>query len=69
MAKVTAKKKTSPANKAKKSAPKKAKKTAQPAKKALAPHPAAEVGGDKLSFNHAMLYAKDVQRCWAFIAI
>ncbi len=65
MAKVTAKKKTSPAHKAKKPAPKKAKKTAQPAKNAPAPRPVAEVG-DKLSFNHAMLYAKDVQRALGF---
>ncbi len=66
MAKVTAKKKTGAVSKAKKSAPKKTKKTAPPAKKALAPQPAAEVGGDKLSFNHAMLYAKDVQRALGF---
>lgn len=65
MAKVTAKKKTSAAHKAKKPAPKKAKKTAQPAKKAPAPQPATEAG-DKLTFNHAMLYAKDVQRALGF---
>lgn len=65
MARVTAKKKTSAAHKAKKPAPKKAKKTAQPAKNAPAPQPVAEVG-DKLSFNHAMLYAKDVQRALGF---
>ncbi len=66
MAKATAKKKTGTANKAKKTAPTKAKKSAQPAKKASAPQPAAEVGGDKLSFNHAMVYAKDVQRALGF---
>ena len=66
MAKVTAKKKTSDANKAKKSAPKKVKKNAPSAKKAPAPRPAAEVGGDKLTFNHAMVYAKDVQRALGF---
>ena len=66
MAKVTAKKKTGTVGKAKKSAPKKTKNTAQPAKKTLAPQPAAEAGGDKLSFNHAMLYAKDVQRALGF---
>jgi len=66
MAKVTAKKKTSHANKANKSAPKKAKRFAQPAKKAPAPRPAAEIGGDKLTFNHAMVYAKDVQRALGF---
>jgi len=66
MAKVTAKKKTGAANKSKRSAPTKAKKRAQPAKKAPAPQPAADVGGDKLSFNHAMVYAKDVQRALGF---
>ena len=66
MAKVTAKRKTSHANKANKSAPKKAKRFAQPAKKAPAPRPAAEIGGDKLTFNHAMVYAKDVQRALGF---
>ncbi len=52
--------------KAKKSAAKKAKKTAPATKQALAPAPAAEVDGDKLSFNHAMVYAKDVQRALGF---
>ena len=66
MAKVTAKKKTGAANKAKKTAPTKAKKSAQPTKKAPAPQPTAEIGGDKLSFNHAMVYAKDVQRALGF---
>jgi len=66
MAKATANKKTRAANKAKKSAPKKAKKTIPSAKKAFAPQPAAEAGGDKLTFNHAMVYAKDVQRALGF---
>jgi catechol 2,3-dioxygenase-like lactoylglutathione lyase family enzyme len=69
MAKVAAKKakkKTSVASKAKKSAPKKAKTTVQAAKKAFAPPPAAEAGGDKLSFNHAMVYVKHVQRALGF---
>lgn len=66
MAKVTAKKKTSAARKVKKTAPTKAKKNARPAKKVSAPQTAAEVGGDKLSFNHAMVYAKDVQRALGF---
>ena len=66
MAKVIAKKKTRAAAKAKKTAPTKAKKSAQPAKKAPAPQPAAEAGGDKLSFNHAMVYARDVQRALGF---
>lgn len=66
MAKVTAKKKTRAAAKAKRTAQPKARKTAQPAKKAPAPQPAAEAGGDKLSFNHAMVYARDVQRALGF---
>ena len=66
MAKDTAKKKTSNPRGAKRSAPKKAKKSASSAKKAPAPRPAAEVGGDKLTFNHAMVYAKDVQRALGF---
>jgi len=61
MAKVTPKKKASAATKAQK-----AKKPVQPTKRAPARRPAAEVGGDKLTFNHAMVYAKDVQRALGF---
>jgi catechol 2,3-dioxygenase-like lactoylglutathione lyase family enzyme len=64
MAKVSgkkARKKTRPAGKAKSTA-KKAKIAARPAKKAAPP----EGGGDKLSFNHAMVYVKDVQRALDF---
>jgi len=63
MAKITSKKRTSGRSRAKKSTPKKAKKPAPSAKKA--PRPAAELG-DKLSFNHAMVYAKDVERALGF---
>jgi len=63
MAKRTAKKKTSGA---KRSAPRKAKQTASSGKKTPAPRPAAETGSDKLTFNHAMVYAKDVQRALGF---
>lgn len=69
MAKVAAKKakkKTSIASKAKKSAPKRAKTTVQAAKKAFAPPPATEAGGEKLSFNHAMVYVNHVQRALGF---
>ena len=66
MAKVAAKKKKSAANGRKKSAPKKRKKPVQSARIAPAPQPAAEIGGDKLTFNHAMVYAKDVQRALGF---
>jgi catechol 2,3-dioxygenase-like lactoylglutathione lyase family enzyme len=63
------KKKTIAARKTKRSAAKKStaikvKATARAAKKA--PAPVAEAGGDKLSFNHAMVYAKDVQRSLGF---
>jgi catechol 2,3-dioxygenase-like lactoylglutathione lyase family enzyme len=59
MAKASASKKKSASKKPKKSAPKKAKKA--PAQRATA-----EMGGDKLTFNHAMIYAKDVQRALGF---
>jgi catechol 2,3-dioxygenase-like lactoylglutathione lyase family enzyme len=61
-----AKKKTRPAGGAKKSTPKKAKPTARPAKKAARPQPAVAPGSDRLSFNHAMVYVKDVQRALDF---
>ncbi len=63
MAKVTAKKKTSAAKRARKSATKKSKKSARPARKS---RPALELAGEKLTFNHAMVYAKDVQRALGF---
>ena len=66
MAKTTAKKTTSAATKGKTSARQKARKTAAAVKKAPAPPPAAEVGGEKLTFNHAMLYARDVERALGF---
>jgi catechol 2,3-dioxygenase-like lactoylglutathione lyase family enzyme len=62
MAKVSVKKankKTRPAGKAKKS-------TAKKAKRAARPEPALAPVGDKLSFNHAMVYVKDVQRALDF---
>jgi len=66
MAKATAKKVTAKKRMAKKSAPKKAKKLVQSTTKAPAARSATEVGGDKLTFNHAMVYAKDVQRALGF---
>jgi catechol 2,3-dioxygenase-like lactoylglutathione lyase family enzyme len=45
-------------------ASKKTKAVARPKKKAAAP--VAPEGGDKLSFNHAMVYVKDVQRALDF---
>ena len=66
MAKVTRKKKTNAGNKLKKSALRKAKKVTTSATKVPAPQPPAEVSGDKLTFNHAMVYAKDVQRALGF---
>jgi catechol 2,3-dioxygenase-like lactoylglutathione lyase family enzyme len=58
-----AKKKTRPAAKAKAAPARKAKAPARPAKKAAPLPPPA---GDKLSFNHAMVYVKDVQRALDF---
>ena len=66
MARVTGKKKSGNRNKAKKSVPKKARRTVHKLKKALASCPAAETGGDKLTFNHAMLYAANVERALGF---
>lgn len=64
MARVTAKRKPSARSKTKKSPPRKAKRTAHSLKKT--PRPVAEAGGDKLTFNHAMVYAADVQRALGF---
>ena len=62
-----AKKKSKPV--AKKAA-KKVKRAAAPAKKPTAKkavaEPAADFSGDKLSFNHAMVYVKDVERALGF---
>ena len=66
MAKITAKKKASEVNKRKRAAPKKMKKTAGARKKAPASRAAADFGGEKLCFNHAMVYARDVQRALHF---
>lgn len=55
------KKAKKPAAKPKKAAAKKAK---PPAKKVAAP--ASEAGGERLTFNHAMVYVKDVQRALGF---
>ncbi|HXZ81553.1 MAG TPA: VOC family protein [Terriglobales bacterium] len=66
MAKVTAKKKAGTVDKARKSASKKARKTGHSVVKGPARQPEAQVGGDKLTFNHAMVYARDVQRALGF---
>jgi len=66
MAKVTAKKKASEVNKRKRAASKKTKKTAGATKKVPASRLAAEISGEKLCFNHAMVYARDVQRALHF---
>ena len=66
MAKVAARKlvkKKSIATKRKRAAPKRTKTRAQRTKKAFRPQPES---GDKLSFNHAMVYVKDVQRALDF---
>jgi catechol 2,3-dioxygenase-like lactoylglutathione lyase family enzyme len=66
MAKISSKKKTHKVSRAKKSAAKKSKRTAGPIRRVPANAPAAETGSDKLTFNHAMVYAKDVQRSLGF---
>jgi len=66
MAKVIVKKRTSTATRKKRAATKKAAKFAHRAKKATPPPGGADLGGGKLSFNHAMLYARDVQRALSF---
>jgi catechol 2,3-dioxygenase-like lactoylglutathione lyase family enzyme len=50
----------------KKSVPKKARKPTHATKKMLASHPTAELGGDKLTFNHAMVYAANLERALGF---
>lgn len=66
MAKGSAKKTLKKAKKppSRKSPPKKASKTARPVKPS--PPPAAQSGGNKLTFNHAMIYSADVQRALRF---
>ncbi len=56
MAKAKTQKKRA-ASQSKRATPKKAKKLALPS---------ADAGGDKLTFNHAMIYAKDVERALGF---
>jgi len=65
MAGMSAKRKSNLGKKTKKSPPGKAKKALK-AKKVSAPQLAAEVGGEKLTFNHAMVYAADVRRALSF---
>ena len=66
MAKVIVKKRTSTATRKRRAAAKKAAKFVHRAKKATPSPRGAELAGDKLSFNHAMLYARDVQRALGF---
>ena len=66
MARVSAKRKSNPHKKTKKSPPTKAKKTLRRGEKVAAPALTAGVGGEKLTFNHAMVYAADVRRALGF---
>ncbi len=66
MARVSAKKKSYPRKTVKKSPPSKAKRTLRRAGKVAAPPRAAAFGGEKLTFNHAMVYAADVRRALGF---
>ena len=66
MARVSTKRKSNPRKKAKESSPRKRKSALRPAREIPAPQRAAEVGGEKLTFNHAMVYAADVRRALGF---
>jgi len=66
MARMPSKRKSNLRKKAKKFRPSKAKKTFRRVEKVPAPPRAAGVGGEKLTFNHAMVYAADVQRALGF---
>ena len=66
MARMSAKRKSNPRKKAKKSPPSKAKKTLRALEKVAAPARAAGFEGEKLTFNHAMVYAADVRRALGF---
>jgi len=60
------KRKSNPPKKKKTSVPRKTRKAILPVKKVPAPRQTAEVGGEKLTFNHAMVYAADVGRALGF---
>lgn len=60
------KKKSNDRSKAKKPAPKKTRKTVHKPKKMPASRLAVPIGGDKLTFNHAMVYAANVERALGF---
>ena len=66
MARMSTNRKSNPRKKAKKSPSGKRKEALRPAKKIPAQRRAAEVGGEKLTFNHAMVYAADVRRALGF---
>jgi catechol 2,3-dioxygenase-like lactoylglutathione lyase family enzyme len=63
---MSAKRKSNPRKKAKKSRPSRAKRTLRRVEKVPTPPGAAAVGGEKLTFNHAMVYAADVGRALDF---
>ncbi len=63
MAKASARKSKKKSSAVGKSSAKKTKAVSRPAEKGLEPAP---IAGDKLSFNHAMVYAKDVPRALDF---
>ncbi|MGA2458145.1 MAG: VOC family protein [Terriglobales bacterium] len=63
---MSTKRKSNPRKKAKKSPPRKRKEALRPAKQIPATLRAAEIGGEKLTFNHAMVYAADVRRALGF---
>src|SRR5580765_266727 len=66
MAAMSPKRKSNPRKRAKKPVPGKAKKVLRQVKRVPAPQRAAGVSGEKLTFNHAMVYAADVRRALGF---
>ena len=66
MARMSTTRKSNPRKKTKKSPPRKAKKALREVKKESGSQRAAEVGGEHLTFNHAMVYSADVRRALGF---
>lgn len=66
MARMSTTRKSNPRKKTKKSPPRKAKKALREVKKESGSQRAAEVSGEHLTFNHAMVYSADVRRALGF---
>jgi len=66
MAGIPTRRKSNPRKKVKKAVQGKAKKAVRKAKEVSAPQQTGEFDGEKLTFNHAMIYAADVRRALRF---